>query len=144
MRAVLVAMVIGVVTEACSLGGAPPPLAHFRGGGIEFDYPSSWSHRHAGILQHFDASPVIDLSTQPMGDPCTTDGAKTTCTLMRIHRLQSGGVVVVWTLLSFSPILRPKHVPKTPHLRIIRPGYCRTIGGDESVSAMLASAVSVD
>jgi hypothetical protein len=38
-------------------------------------------------------------------------------------------------MLSFSPILQPKHMPKAPHLRITRPGYCRTVGGDESVSA---------
>jgi hypothetical protein len=127
MRAVLLATVIGIVA-------APPPLAHFSGGGIEFDYPSSWSHRHPGILQHFAASPVIDLSTQPMGDPCTTNGAKTTCTLMPIHRLRPGGVVVAWTMLASLPVRVP-HLPKGIRVRITRPGYCRTIGGDESVSA---------
>jgi len=143
---VLLATVIGVVAAGCSLGGtgsstatptdagggAPPPLAHFRGEGIEFDYPASWSHRHPGIESHF-AGPVIDLSTQPMVDPCTTTDATTRCSLP-IHRLRPRGVVVVWAIATTHP-LGAANAPKGVHVRITRPGSCRTVGGDEAVSA---------
>ena len=59
---VLPATTIGVVAAGCSLGGtgsqtapptgarpgAPPPLAHFRGHGVAFDYPAPWGRHHRG------------------------------------------------------------------------------------------------
>jgi hypothetical protein len=90
------------------------------------------------ILPHFAALPVIDLSTQPMGDHCTTKGA----TRMPIHRLRPGGVVVVWTTLTSLPLGAP-HAPKGVRLRIARPGYCRTIGGAVSEARSTAYSSSV-
>lgn len=144
MRALLVAGIIGVVVSACSLGGTASsstgrshvvpgaPLSHFRGDGIEFSYPAAWSHRHPGIESHF-AAPVIDLSSQPMVDPCATSGRTTRCSLP-IHQLRPGGVVVVWTIGTILP-LDAAHLPKGVRVRIARPGFCGDVGGDEAMSA---------
>jgi hypothetical protein len=145
MRAILVAGLVGIVVSACSLGGAGASssrrshivpatlLTHFRGAGIQFYYPASWSHRHPGILQHFGASPVIDLSTQSMVDPCTKTGSTTRCGLP-IHGLKPGGVVVTWALLSPYP-LGARRRPLGVHVRVERPGFCRSVGGEEGVFA---------
>ena len=76
--------------EHQSPAGVPPRLAHYRGHGVAFTYPAAWSYQHSGVTTQM-TSPVIDLSTQPMGDPCH---GKLGCG-WPVTRLRPGGVVLM-------------------------------------------------
>ncbi|MGH3074044.1 MAG: hypothetical protein ACRDQC_03910 [Gaiellales bacterium] len=139
---------VGIVASACSLGGAGASssrrshivpatlLSHFRGSGIQFDYPASWSHHRHGFSTSM-TGPIIDLSTQPMINPCTTTGNTTQCTLP-VRRLKPGGVVVVWdTGGGFS--IQSRRPDLGVRVRVIRPG-CPKVGGDEAVVGSIVAS----
>jgi hypothetical protein len=86
--------------------GASPRLAHYRGDGVEFSYPAAWHYRHRGVYT-LETSPVIDLSTQPMGDPCH---GQLGCG-WPVNRHRPGGVVL--TVISGGQLLRPTTTKRT-------------------------------
>ena len=67
-------------------------LETYRGHGITFTYPASWRHRHRGFYSDM-TSPIVDLGTQPMVDPCVHSGNSTSC-WFPVRHLDRGGVVV--------------------------------------------------
>ena len=74
--------------------------------------------------------PVIDLSAQPMVNPCTTSGCG-----LPVRHLRPGGVVVVWE--TGWPFVPPRK-GKTVRVRVTRPG-CRNVGGDEMIAALIVT-----
>jgi hypothetical protein len=86
--------------------GGPPRLAHLRGHGVEFSYPAAWRYRHSGVVTSL-TSPVIDLGTQPLGDPCH---GKLGCG-WPVNRLRPGGVVLM--VFSGGSLVPPTHTSRT-------------------------------
>jgi hypothetical protein len=149
MRAVLLATMIGVVAAGCTLDGrgsssvlptrervAMTQLAHYRGHGIAFDYPAAWGrYRRNGFFTTM-TSPIVDLSTQPMADPCTNTGGTTRCSLP-VHHMRPGGVTVVWWA-GGGFTSRMLHLRRNVRIKVIRDG-CRDIDGNEIITAQVAA-----
>lgn len=152
MRRMLLAVVSGAVVAGCSMGSTAEPsgssttvtpasvdtttLAHYRGHGVAFDYPAAWSHHRQGFYTTM-TGPIIDLSTQPMINPCTTTGNTTRCSLP-VRRLKPGGVVVVWTTGGGFVIPTQRRKPGV-RIKVIRPG-CPDVGGDEMVVGSIVAS----
>jgi hypothetical protein len=138
-------------TSACGGGQASPaaakdpPLAKYANGFLAFRHPAEWKaypfHWSGGL--HFQ--PMVYLSTQPVHDPCTTNGNTTTCA-WPVKRLQPDGVLVAWENRGF-PGWRLGTQPGTsmriggrPAKRITRSGgACRAIGADRTTEVAIAS-----
>jgi hypothetical protein len=106
-------------------------LTTYRGHGITFMYPASWRHRHRGFSTTM-TSPIVDLGTQPMVDPCVHSGNSTRC-LFPVRHLDRGGVVVMWS--TGGGLIDPAHSPVPGvHVKTLRPG-CRSLGGAEEITA---------
>jgi hypothetical protein len=147
LAAVIVSLAVGCASGAAgnpsgstarsSQRGTDIALTSYRGHGIAFAYPLAWSHRRPGFMSP-ETQGIIDLSTQQMVDPCHTSGNITSCD-WPVRHLRSGGVVVRWTI-DYMPVLGNRPPPKGVHVSVQRPGYCRSLGGTETVSARLVTA----
>jgi hypothetical protein len=124
-------------TATSSQPGDDVALTSYRGHGIVFAYPLAWTHRRPGYMSP-ETQGFVDLSTQPIVDPCHTSGNITTCGWPLRH-LRPGGVVVTWTA-DYMPGLSIHRPPTGVHAKISRPGYCRTFDATETVTARLVTA----
>lgn len=152
MRAVLLALIAGALAAGCSTGSSGAAsagstvstksdvgarqLARYRGHGIAFDYPAAWGRYRRGGVFTTMTSPIVDLSTQPMVDPCTHVGNRTTCGLPISH-MRPGGVVVAWLTLGGFGVLMHR-APGSVQFRVV-PGGCRDIGGSEIITAQVTA-----
>ncbi len=145
-RALLTAALVTLAATGCSSGSAGQTsgssaassqrgndiaLASYRGHGIVFAYPLAWSHRRPGYMSP-ETQGFVDLSTQPMIDPCDTRGTTTSCGWPLLH-LRPGGVVVTWTA-DYMPGLSIRRPRQGIHLTVAHPGYCRAFGATETVT----------
>jgi hypothetical protein len=145
----LAAVIVALVAGACSSGSAGDPsgstatssqpgddvaLTSYRGHGIVFAYPLAWSHRRPGFMSP-ETEGIVDLSTQRMIDPCHTRGNTTSCG-WPLRRLRPGGVVVTWTIDGM-PLIRSQ--AEGIRVKVTRPGYCRSFGATETISARLVT-----
>ena len=112
------------------------PPRHYRGRGIAFEYPRTWSHRRRGWIATI-AENFLDLGTQPVGDPCRTRGNSTSCGLPAEH-LRRNGVLVSWVIEEGMP-LRDRPRPGT-RVTVERPGACRAVHASEAISARVVTA----
>ncbi len=121
------------------------PAPVHANGELTFRRPATWKaypFRWAGEL-HFH--PALYLSTQPVRDPCRTNGAATVCT-WPVRRLRPGGVLVVWEdrgfpgwTLATTPG-RPSRVGGRSAKRATTTGgACSAIGGDRTIEVAIAS-----
>jgi hypothetical protein len=151
IRLTVAAVIAAVLAGGCSSGsagqtsGASATSAHrgndvalatYRGHGIVFAYPLAWSHRRPGYMSP-ETQGFVDLSTEPMIDPCHTRGTTTSCG-WPLLRLRPGGVVVTWTA-DYMPGLSIRRPPQGIHLTVTRPGYCRAFGATETVTARVVT-----
>jgi hypothetical protein len=96
LRSIAVGVVLAGMVSGCSLGSnegagpAPFKLQQYTGHGYTFTYPASWRYRHGGFSTTM-TEPVIDLATQPMGEPCH---GSLGCA-WPVTRMRPGGVVVM-------------------------------------------------
>jgi hypothetical protein len=148
----VVAVVAGslAVWSAAAPGAKPPRLATYRNSFLTFEYPAAWSPSvwdPPRQVPHFH--PIVYLSTQPTHDPCRTSsaaggGTSITCG-WPIDRLSPGGIIVRWeyqgspnvSLASF-PGLRTRVGGRSAKLSTQRPGNCRDLGADETISVAIA------
>jgi hypothetical protein len=151
-----IALLLPLVVLAAGCGGSsgtPPPstttsgsaaLSTYRNSFLEFRYPQAWrtlEFPNSGEL-HFH--PMLYLSTQPGHDPCRQTGLSVTCD-WPVDRLQTSGVVALWEnrgypgwTLATQQGTRVVVGGRPARQQIARPGSCRTIGGDETVSVEIA------
>ena len=116
----------------------------FGNGFVTFRYPASWSatvwKEH---VLHFD--PMVYLSTErSQHDPCRSDGANTVCG-WPVTRLDRNGLIVKWENRGFPGTNVGTFPGKTTliggrpaRVSISRPGTCRDVGADETISVAIA------
>lgn len=128
--------------------GQQPSAGVFRNDFVTFRYPASWSARvwTEGAL-HFQ--PMVYLSTERVQhDPCqtsTTPSGKTITCGSPIDRLAPGGVLVVWENQGYPgasvarfPGASMRVGGRAARLSVHRPGSCRRVGADETMSVAIA------
>jgi hypothetical protein len=152
MRAVLLALVTVAVAAGCSIGSGGSAtggsivstksdvgaraLARYGGHGVAFDYPAAWGrYQRAGFFTTM-TSPIVDMSTQPMVNPCTHAGHRTTCGIP-VRRMHARGVVVTWQTWGGLGVLMHRR-PASVSFKVL-PGGCRDIGGDEIITAQVTA-----
>lgn len=145
--AALVALV--ALTSGCGGGsdaqaaaqGHDPPLVQYSNSVLSFTHPAAWKaypFRWAGGL-HFQ--PLVYLSTQPVHDPCSTQGNTTSCGFP-VGQLRPGGVLVTWNASSppataLGPGSRIR-VGGDPARRVDSAGgICRSIGADKTIDVLI-------
>jgi len=142
-------VLLAVLAGGCGGGAAAqaaarkkdPPFARYSSSLVSFSHPAAWkayAPRPSGL--HFN--PLVYLSTQPVHDPCSTEGKTTTCRFP-VDRLKPGGVLVSW-LYNGPPALglgpgkriqvggRPARIVETTG------GICRRIGADRTIDVLVA------
>jgi hypothetical protein len=145
--AALVALV--VLTSGCG-GGADaqaaakkhdPPVVKYSNSVLSFTHPATWKaypFRWAGGL-HF--RPLVYLSTQPLHDPCSTQGNTTSCGFP-VERLRPGGVLVTWNASSppafgLGPGSRTRVGGRLARRVDTANGICRSIGADRTIDVLI-------
>lgn len=137
-----------VASSGCGGGNAQaapqaPPLVRYASPSLSFTHPATWKaypFRWPGEL-HF--RPLVYLSTQPVHDPCATQGSTTTCGFP-VQSLEPGGVLV--TVNASNPpaiALGPGtqiRVGGRPARRVdTAGGICRSIGADRTIDVLVAT-----
>jgi hypothetical protein len=145
--AALVALV--ALTSGCGGGSyapasaprhAPTPVK-YSSPVLSFTHPAAWKaypFRWAGGL-HF--RPLVYLSTQPVHDPCSTQGNTISCGFP-VGRLRPGGVLVTWNASSPPAMeLGPGsqiRVGGHPARRVeTASGICRSIDADRTIDVLI-------
>ena len=144
--AALLALVL--VASGCGGGGdaqaaarKDPAPVMYSSSVLSFSHPAAWKaypFRWAGEL-HF--RPLVYLSTQPVHDPCSTQGNTTSCGFP-VEQLQQGGVLVTWNASN------PPAIGLGPGSRIQIDGHaarrvdtaggmCRSIGADRTIDVLI-------
>ncbi len=138
------ALASGCGASRAAQGADPPRQVTYRDSQVSFRHPAPWKaypFRWSGEL-HF--RPSVYLSTQPVHDPCRTNGNSTACGLP-LRRLRPGGVLMVWQILGFpSTGLGPGkriRVGGRPATQVTtRAGICRTIGADRTIEVLIETS----
>jgi hypothetical protein len=144
--AVSLASACGASSSAPETSSAAQSL-RFENSYLTFRHPVRWKtypFRWTGGL-HF--RPMLYVSTQPVRDPCRTQGAVLECG-WPVGRLQPDGVLIVWENRGF-PGWSLRTTGGTPlrvggrnaKRRVTRPGVCGAIGGDATVEVQIERAV---
>jgi hypothetical protein len=146
----LLVTLLATLTAGCSLattagGGTsqttPRPHAQvavvrYHGRGVSFAYPAAWSHRGPGFSTNMDG-PVVDLSSQRLVSPCRHHGSSTVCS-WPVRHIRRGSVVVSWRTVGAMVVVSQMPPAGFP-MRVERPGTCRGLGGDATVSARVVT-----
>jgi hypothetical protein len=146
MWATVIAALVAV-TSGCGGGSnaqAAPndsPLVKYSSSFLSFTHPATWKaypFQWAGELHY---RPLVYLSTQPVHDPCSTQGNTTTCGFP-VQRLQPGGALVIWNAsnppaMGLGPGSQIR-VDGRPARRVdTASGMCRSIGADRTIDVLI-------
>lgn len=139
--ALLVSLV--ALTSGCGGGAEAPGATHdpatveYSSSVLSFSHPAAWQaypFRWAGELHY---QPLVYLSTQPVHDPCSTQGSTTSCGFP-VAQLEPGGVLVTWNNSSppataLGPGSRVEVDGKPATRTETAGGTCRSIGADRTI-----------
>jgi hypothetical protein len=119
----------------------------YNGEDVRFRYPPCWRPVRSHDTSSFTSS-LVDLSTQPIADPCksTVVGAsKTTKCGFPITHLQPEGVLVRWTSNTFPGWTLAKVHGRALSIggrpareQVSRPGLCHSIGAAETITVNIS------
>lgn len=139
-------LALATVTSGCGGGDAQaapkaPPLVKYSSSSLTFRHPVSWKaypFQWPGEL-HF--RPLVYLSTQPVHNPCSTQGNTTSCGFP-VQSLEPGGVLVTWNASNPPAVgLGPgtqMQVGGRPARRVdTAAGMCRSIGADRTIDVLV-------
>lgn len=138
---------LALVTSGCGGGSdaqaAPkdPPLVKYSSSSLTFTYPATWKAYPFRWSSELHFRPLVYLSTQPVHDPCATEGNTTTCGFP-VQSLEPGGVLVTWNA-SNPPALglgpgEQVRVGGRPARRVdTGAGICRSIGADQTIDVLV-------
>jgi hypothetical protein len=126
-------------------GAAASPTRTFSGGGVSFRYPATWhAAPRAWAWQSSFTALVTYLSNGAMHDPCVRGAGSLTCTAP-LDVLRPGGVLVTLTRtgrpgLTLGAGTRTTIAGRPARLVTARPGDCRYLHADETITARIAVA----
>ena len=142
-------VLLAVLTSGCGGGAAAqaaartkePPLVRYSSSFLGFSHPAAWkayASRPSGL--HFN--PLVYLSTQPVHDPCSTQGKTTTCGFP-VDRLKPGGVLVSWLYnglpaAGLGPGKRIEVDGRPARIVETTGGICRRIGANRTIDVLVA------
>ena len=120
-----------------------PPVVKYASPSLSFTHPATWKaypFQWPGEL-HF--RPLVYLSTQPVHNPCSTQGNRTTCGFP-LQNLEPGGVLVTWNASNPPAVAlgsgSQMQVDGRPATRVDRAGgICRSIGADRTIDVLVAT-----
>jgi len=133
----------GAGTDAQAAGKTDPKLVTYSNSLLSFSHPAAWKaypFRWAGEL-HF--RPMVYLSTQPLQDPCSTNGNTTSCGFP-VKQLEPGGVLVTWNAsappaMALGPGSRIRVDGREARRVDTAGGMCRSIGADRTIDVLIAT-----
>jgi hypothetical protein len=122
-------------------------FSSFQNEFVSFRYPAPWRTTvWKEQAPHFQ--PMVYLSTQPTHDPCKTSVAARAMTVAcgwPVRTLADGGILVKWenkgfpgTSVTRFPGAAARVGGRIAKVSIARPGSCRTIGADETMTVAIA------
>jgi hypothetical protein len=129
--------------SACTSSGTHS----YSGDGIAFAYPSCWEAATYNEPNSFD-SYLIDLSSQPLHDPCQTinspgGGQESECS-WPVEQLRPAGIVVVWgqgNMPGWTIAKQPRKAVtvagQPAREQVSGPGNCSSIVGDEEIDVSI-------
>ena len=128
-------------SEAQASATQAPALVKYANSSLSFTHPAAWKaypFQWPGEL-HF--RPMVYLSTQPVQNPCSTQGNTTSCGFP-VRHLEPGGVLITWNAsyppsMGFGP---GSHVTVDGHpARRVETtgGMCRSVGGDRTIDVQI-------
>jgi hypothetical protein len=136
---VLATAVCLAVTVAPAPADGTPRLRTYRSGFLTLLYPAAWLTYSPAGGATLHVTPLLDLSTEPMRNPCRPGASDTRCG-WPVDRLAPGGVLVVfenrvvpgWTLRSALGV--PLRVGgRSARRATAHPGICSAVAGDETI-----------
>jgi hypothetical protein len=140
-----VAVLVVAIAVVGAAGATPgPPVSHYESDAISFSYPSAWTASVVAGFFHYE--PLVFVSNETLGKPCSTVGNATTCG-WPVKALHSGGVVGAWFRTPV-PIVGPLRGPGRwttidGHRALLSTSRqnveCTRIGGQLDVRALLKS-----
>jgi hypothetical protein len=144
LLACVAAALVGAVPAASP--AAAPAAATYRGAFLSFRHPVEWRAYVFPGAQTLHGRQLVDLSTEPARNPCTSGPGFPSCG-WPIRRLGPGGALVVWEnegypgwSLATAQGSRLT-VGGRPARRIAsKPGQCSAVGADETISVEIARA----
>lgn len=137
----VVASGCGAAVEAQATAKKAQPPVEYSNSALSFSHPAAWKeysfHWSGGL--HFQ--PMVYLSTQPVHDPCSTEGNTTSCGFP-VGQLRPGGVLVTWNAsnppaMGLGPGPRTKVDGRTTLRVDAKGGICRSIGADRTVDVLI-------
>jgi hypothetical protein len=143
LRALAAVAAVVAVTSGCGAAARraapkdPPLLSYYKDSFLGFSYPAAWTAHPYERAAELHFRPLVYLSTQPIREPCSTNGDTTTCGFP-VAQLRPGGVLVFWQLSGIPATgLGPGkalEVGGRPARRSeTNGGECRSIGADRTI-----------
>lgn len=128
-------------SDAQAASRKDPPLVQYSSSGLSFTHPAAWKaypFRWTGEL-HF--RPLVYLSTQPVHDPCSTQGSTTSCGFP-VGQLEPGGVLVTWNAsnppaIGLGPGARTQVGGREARRVDTAGGMCAGIGADRTIDVLI-------
>ena len=87
-------------SSAPAATSSAPPLRHYQGDELAFDYPAGWSDAKFAVMSSF-STVLVYLSTAPLSDPCDRTPNSIACIRNAVSALGQDGVLVEWSRQSF-------------------------------------------
>jgi hypothetical protein len=140
LRLATVLAAIMVLTAGWTTG---EPVLRYSNELIAFSHPRSWDPYDFPPVFHW--RPIVYLSTQPLHDPCQRNPESTRCA-WPVDRLGPRGVLASWWVGYRTPGFKFSRLPgtrivvggRTAKLISARPGICRQIGGEETITVRVS------
>jgi len=125
----------------------------FRNDFVSFRYPAPWTTSvWKEQVPHFQ--PMVYVSSQATHDPCRTSASGRSTTVAcdwPVTRLSRGGVLVKWENKGFPgmsvarfPGLADRVDGRLAKVSIARPGSCRSVGADETMTISIARPLAAN
>lgn len=143
LRSVLagLAMILVLIGIGLSPDDLPGQLSFvsYQNALVRFDHPSAWKVAHYDEQTNYFTL-LAAMSNQPMHDPCAPHSTSS-CTVP-LSKLAPGGVIVLWTgnaqpnwVFAKAPGVARTINGRAARVLVSSPGICKSLGGDETVSA---------
>lgn len=135
------------VGSGCGAGGSAhaaandPPLVKYSSSLLSFTHPAEWKEYPFSWPGELHFRPLVYLSTQPVHDPCSTQGNTTTCGFP-VRHLQPGGALVIWNAsappaIALGPGSRIRVGGRLARRVDTAGGICRSIGADRTIGVLI-------